>query len=384
MRMRAVLGIVSAAFLAGAAPALAEDLHPALCQRGVQIPELPLDYVLQQEAARYHDLVQDRMDPSAFDTVTEPSAEELMSNAFLAMAIEWPGVLSDMAAELPPEAHDLPWLIMLADIESSNPAPVEALVTSPLSITLPELLPIMRRHGLTEEAGLLRDGMKLFPEWTLNPYDRQKLVFGFDGSAIDEGLIQAIYEIEYRYPHEGRAWAAALALVGDAPGLQAVFLDRIRNADADHRLDHLLFALHRHCVSRSSHAAVGMDVDGLEAAYLSMGSAQAALLMMDDLAAGLEGRSAAMYIDLDGALLAERLLRVLDLRGEPALADGLRKVLAEFPKPFPRHPDDRWSMMEFFTPAQWERLDTAFPEDGYDQLRAAMLRLALESGLLAK
>ena len=383
MRMRAVFGIVSAAFFAGALPAMAEDL-PALCQRGVQAPELPLDYVLQIEAARYHQMVQERMDPAAFETVEAPTAEELMSNALLAMAIEWPGVLSDMAGELPPEAHDLPWLIMLADVESANPAPVEALVTSPLSITLPDLLQIMKRHGLTEEAGLLREGMRLFPDWTLNPYDRQKLIVGYDGSAIDENLLQALYEIEYRYPFEGRAAVAAMALIDSQPALRDFFSNRIKNADADHRLEHLIYALQQDCLPDMTYDVSMEAVNRLETSYLSMGSAQAALLMMDDLANGLDGRSAAMYIDLDAAVLAERLLRVLELRGETVLADGLRKALAEFPKPFPRDANDRWNLMEFFTPEQWERMDTAFPEDGYAQVRAAMLRLAQESGLLAR
>lgn len=381
--MRAVFGIVSAAFLAGTLPASAEDL-PALCRRGVQTPELPLDYVLQQEAARYHNLVQERMDPAAFETVATPTAEEAMSNALLAMAIEWPGVLSDMAGELPPAAHDLPWLIMLADVEAANPAPVEALVTSPLSITLPQLLPIMRRHGLAQEASLLREGMRLFPEWALNPYERQRLIAGYDGSAIDQGLLQALYEIEYRYPVEARAPAAAMALIDSQPALQAYFRSRVTNVDADRRLDHLIYALQQDCLPDMTYDASVQAINRLESAYLAMGSAQAALLMLDDLANGLDGSSAAMYLDLDAAVLAERLLRILDLRGETALADGLRKVLAEFPKPFPRDPNQRWELMEFFTPQQWERLDSAFPEDGYTQLRAVMLRLAQDSGLLAR
>ena len=381
--MRNVFGIVCGPLMAAALPAMAGDL-PALCQRGAQAPELPLDYVLQLEAIGYQTRVQERMDPSAFDTVQEPTDQEMMGNAILSMAIEWPGILSDAAAELPPEAHDLPWLIMLADVENTNPAPVEALVTSPLSITLPELLPIMRRHGLTEEAGLLREAMKLFPDWTLNPYDRQNLIVGYDGAAIDENLLQALYEIEYRYPLEGRASAAIMELIDSQPALKAFFRSKITSAGADQRLEHLIYALQQHCLPDMTYDVSAEAVNQLETAYLSMGSAQAALLMMEDLASGLDGRSAAMYLDLDAAVLADRVVRVLDLRSETVLAEGLRKVLAEFPKPFPRDANERWGMMEFFTPEQWERLDNAFPEDGYQQLRLAMLQLAHDSGLLAK
>src|SRR5690606_33218034 len=122
--------------------------------------------------------------------------------------------------------------------------------------------------------------------------------------------------------------------------------------------------------------------DEVEAAYLSLGSAQAGLLMMDDLAQGLEGSSPQMWLDGSGAALAVRLVRLLDLRGEAVLADGLRQVLAEFPEPFPRDSDARWEAMDRFAPENWTRMDTALPEDAYDLIRRAMLSLARDAGLL--
>ncbi len=112
--MRGVFAVVMAGLLAAVPPAWAEPA--AICQRGAQAGGVPLDYLLHLEAREYHDLVLQRMDPAAFDPGGQAEWEDYLRSAVLAEAIEWPGVLADRAAALPPEAHDLPWLVMLGDL----------------------------------------------------------------------------------------------------------------------------------------------------------------------------------------------------------------------------------------------------------------------------
>lgn len=373
--MRGVFAMVMAGLLAAAPPAWAEPA--AICQRGAQAGGVPLDYLLHLEAGEYHDLVLQRMDPSAFDPGGQAEWEDYLRSAVLAEAIEWPGVLADRAADLPPEAHDLPWLVMLADLETGLFGSAESLLIRPQSIMLPDLLLLMERHGLSEEAALLREGMALFPQWDLNPADRQLAVYSVEGEIADPSREQALRNLDARYPRDGGAMRAAVALLEGLPGLAQLYRARLDALDDEARLDHLLLALRRDCLPAWLYTP-----DEVEAAYLSLGSAQAGLLMMDDLAQGLEGSSPQMWLDGSGAALAVRLVRLLDLRGEVVLADGLRQVLAEFPEPFPRDSDARWEVMDRFAPENWTRMDTALPEDAYDLIRRAMLSLAQDAGLL--
>ncbi|NGM44932.1 hypothetical protein G5B31_05220 [Rhodobacter sp. SGA-6-6] len=373
--MRGVLGAVMAGFLATALPAAAETA--AICQRGAQAGTVPLDYLLHLEGREYHDLVLQRMDPAAFDPGPSAAWEEYLRGAVLAEAIEWPGVLADKAADLPPAAHDLPWLVMLADLETGIFGPAEVLLTRPQSILLPDILPLMERHGLAEEVAVLREGMALFPEWGLNPAERQLAIYSVEGEIVDARREEALRDLDARYPRNGRAMAAAVALLQGQPELAQLYRARLDAMGDEARLDHLVLVLRRDCLPAWLYAA-----EEVEAAYLSLGSAQAGLLMMDDLAQGLDGALPQIWLDSSGSALALHLLRVLELRNETALVEGLRRVLAEFPRPFPRDGEARWSAMDGFGPETWNRLDTALPEDAYDLIRSAMLSLARDSGLL--
>lgn len=364
-----------AGFLAAALPAAAETA--AICQRGAQAGTVPLDYLLHLEGREYHDLVLQRMDPAAFDPGPSAAWEEYLRGSVLAEAIEWPGVLADKAADLPPAAHDLPWLVMLADLETGIFGPAEVLLTRPQSILLPDILPLMERHGLAEEVAVLREGMALFPEWGLNPAERQLAIYSVEGEIVDARREEALRALDARYPRGGRAMAAAVALLQGQPELAQIYRARLDAMGDEARLDHLVLVLRRDCLPAWLYAA-----EEVEAAYLSLGSAQAGLLMMDDLAQGLDGALPQIWLDSSGSALALHLLRVLELRNETALAEGLRRVLAEFPRPFPRDGEARWSAMDGFGPETWNRLDTALPEDAYDLIRSAMLSLARDSGLL--
>lgn len=373
--MRGVLGAAMAGFLAAALPAAAEPA--AICQRGAQAGTVPLDHLLHLEGRAYHDLVLQRMDPAAFDPGPSAAWEDYMRGAVLAEAIEWPGVLADKAADLPPGAHDLPWLVMLADLETGLFGPAEALLTRPQSILLPDILPLMERHGLTEEVAVLREGMALFPEWGLNPAERQLAVYSVEGEIVDARREEALRRLDDRYPRGGRAMAAAVALLQGQPELAQLYRARLDAMGDEARLDHLLRTLRRDCLPAWLYYP-----DEVERSYLSLGSAQAALLMLDDLAQGLDGSLPQVWLDSSGSTLAPQLLRVLELRDETALAEGLRRVLAEFPRPFPRDGEARWAAMDGFGPETWNRLDTALPEDAHDLIRSAMLSLARDSGLL--
>jgi len=175
---------------------------------------VPLDYLLHLEAREYHDLVVQRMDPAAFDPGGQAEWEDYLRSSVLAEAIEWPGVLADKAADLPPGAHDLPWLAMLADLEGGIFGPAEALLIRPQSILLPDLLPLMERHGLTEETAILREGMALFPDWDLNPVDRQLAIYRAissmpGGKRRCGSLMAAIRAAAGPWPPRWRFWKAS-------------------------------------------------------------------------------------------------------------------------------------------------------------------------------
>jgi hypothetical protein len=353
------------------------ELAP-ICQRGAVAGPVPLSFLLSQEAAEYYEESYARMDPGAFDPGDDAGWEAWHRASILAQAIEWPGILADRAAKLPAGAHDLPWLILLAELESTYGNPVSVLLINPQSILLPDLLPLMQRHGMTEEAEVLRQAMVLFADWDINPAERFLAIYGLDGTLADPALEAAVRALAEAYPKTRGAEAAALRLLEQVPDLAQLYQARMAAADDGARLDQLIGHLRQTCL-----AGWWETPDEADRAYLSLGTAQAALLMMDDLATTLDGTSAQVWLDGVGATMAPHLLKVLDIRGEAELAKGLRRAMAEFPQPFPREMEARWTVFESFPPEAWARIDTALPEDGYDRLRAAMLALALESGLLA-
>ena len=153
-----------------AAPSLAEGLPP-ICARGAVSGPLPMAHLIQLEMTDYLVMHGGRVDFDAFAPEDLDDTEAVMAAYTLAAAIEWPGVLADRAAELPKAAHDLPWLVLLASVDSTHGDPVWTLTQGAESILSPDLLPVMERHGLTEEARVLRTAMALFPDWETLPYD---------------------------------------------------------------------------------------------------------------------------------------------------------------------------------------------------------------------
>jgi len=376
--MRKAAGLLAALILWAVSPVVQAQSDP-ICQRGAVAGPVPAEYLLRQEARGYYDEVYQRMDPAAFDPGPDAGWEEIFLNNTLAQAIEWPGVLADRAADLPPKAHDLPWLALLAQIERDNTSPVSPLLIMSESILLPDLLPLMERHGLTGQARVLAEAKALFPDWQLNPGLRQFALYEMDGTEIDPDLVSAVYRLSDEYPFPGEAEAAALSLMQAVPGTEEILRSRLTTGGPEAALDQVLLRLRQECLAPEWYTPEAAD-----AAYLSMGTAQAALLMMEDLALGLDGTSPQIWLDGVGADMAPHLVKVLVIRGETALADGLRRAMAEFPQPFPRLAEGRWDAFETMPPEAWQRIDASMPEDAYDRLRAAMLLLAQDSGLLPR
>lgn len=370
-----------ALFLAGLAPlpSLAQDAEALpLCARGASAGAVPMAHLLQLEQQDYFARVIERMDAEAFAPAPDAPTEELYYASLLPIAIEWPGVLADRAAELPPEVHDLPWLITLAGIEAGYLDPIYVLTQSTESILSPQLLPIMQRHGLTQEARALRMAMGLFPTWSADPADRMKAVMSYDSQVVDEGLKAALDAAGRAYPREKKgAEAAALRLIASVPAVEAEYRRRQEGMSADQRIDWLMQRLWVECPTDWSTPAEA------DRAFAAMGSAQAALLMLESLALGMEGNSLATWFDTYEATMSGQIATILALRGETGLADALRQGMAEFAAPFPRDTEARWQAMQAFDDDTYARLDALMPEDSYDRIRAVMIALAVESGLLA-
>jgi hypothetical protein len=355
-------------------PALAQDL-PRLCQRGAQGEPVPLSHALTLEMQDYFATHAGRVTYPDIDPADTASAADPMAQLTFAQAIEWPGVLADRAAELPEAAHDLPWLVLLAHVDSSYGDPVWSFSQGPESILLPHLLPMLDRHGLTEEARILRMVLGLYPEWDADPSQRR--VIDASGNVIDEDLNAALDAAHRSWPvGEHRAREAALRLIEADPGLKAGFQARIDALDDNARLDILLRGIWESCVTD------WWDLSGAERSLSRMGSAQAALILMDSFTSTAEGTSLYAWFEESSGGHSEMLARLFDRRGLTDLADGLRAGMALFPQGFPREDYLRWDAMAQMDAASLARFDTLLPGDSYDLVRADMLLLARESGLL--
>lgn len=355
-------------------PAMAQDLPP-LCQRGAQGEPVPLSYALTLEMQDYFVTHAGRVSYPDADPDDLSGATDLGAQMTFAQAIEWPGVLADRAAELPEAAHDLPWLVLLAYLDSAYGDPVWSLSQGPESILLPHLLPMLDRHGLTEEARILRMVEGLYPDWDADPSQRR--VIDASGNVIDEDLNAALDAARRSWPvGEHRARDAAVRLIKADPGLEAGFQARIDALDDNARLDILLRGIWESC------APDLWDMANAERSLARMGSAQAALILMDSFSSTAEGTSLYAWFEETVGGHSAILARLFDRRGLTDLADGLRAGMALFPQGFPREDYLRWDAMAQMDTDGLTRFDTLLPGDSYDRVRADMLLLARESGLL--
>jgi hypothetical protein len=357
-------------------PAHAEPAAP-ICARGAVATPLPLTYALELEAADYSTQVAMRADFDLFTPEQTGDLTDVTSGTTLAMAIEWPGVLADRAAELPKPAHDLPWLILLAQIDSTYGDPVTALTQGIESILTPDLLPLMQRNGMAAEARVLRTAMDLFPEWGLNPADRTRQLIGPDGSTVNETLQAGLDAASRAWPTgQNRARDAAMAIIAADPQLLTAFQARLAVLDDHDRLGHLTTDLWQNCMTD------WYSSDESDQAYAAMGSAQAALLLMDALSYADEPPSLYYWFEARDATQTATLARLLDRRGLTDLAQALRAGMALFPQPFPRFEEDRWAAMQAMDEVTLDKFYNMMPPDAYERLRADMIILARDAGLL--
>ncbi len=362
-----------------ALPVLGKDRTalPASCQRGATADPLPLAYALELEMLDYFTTHADRVDYEAFAPDDPSDGQAVYSASVLAQAIEWPGVLADRAAELPASAHDLPWLALLAYAQTDRIDPVWTLTQGTESILSPDLPPLMERNGLTVEAGLLRKAMALFPDWGLNPADRAGLVTDFASGLVDEPLKAGLDTIGAHWPLVPNGAAeAALRLVRAEPALLTAFEARLAAlSDAD-RLDVMLSRLWTDCMVNE------WTPDQADANLAAMGSAQAALLLLDTLSFSIDGTSLYSWFEDNSAGHSAMIARLLERRGEKDLAAALLAGMAVFPEPFASDSETRWSQLSALDAAAIATLDGLMPEDAYERIRLVMLDLARDADLL--
>lgn len=355
-------------------PARAQDLQP-ICQRGARGEPVPLSHALTLEMQDYFVTHACRVTYPDTDPADPSAASDLGAQLVFAQAIEWPGVLADRAADLPEAAHDLPWLVLMAHLDSAYGDPVWSLTQGPESILLPHLLPMLDRHGLADEARILRKVMGLYPEWDADPSQRR--VIDASGNVIDETLNAALDAARQSWPvGQHRARDAALRLIEADPALKGSLQARIEALDENERLDILVRGIWENCVTG------WWDIADADRSLARMGSAQVALILMDSFAATAEGTSLYAWFEQTAGGHSEMLARLFDRRGLTDLADGLRNGIALFPQGFAREDYLRWDAMAQMDADTLARFDTLLPNDSYDQVRADMLLLARESGLL--
>jgi hypothetical protein len=364
-----------------AIPAQAQNPKPLpeICQRGALAEPVPFEHVLYLEMLDYFAIHADRVDYEAFAPKDQSDHEAVYEASTLAQAIEWPGVLADRAAELPESAHDLPWLILLAYSQTDNLDPIWALTRGPESILSPDLPPLMERHGLTVEAELLRKAMALFPDWGLNPADRAGLVVAYNGGKVNEPLSAALETLGAHWPLQPNGAAeAAMRLIRAEPALLAGFEARLAALSDAERLDIQVGRLWTACM------ADWWTPEEADASLALLGSAQAGLLLLDMLSFMVDGTSLHPWFEDNGAGQTAVIAGLLERRGEAELAAALREGMALFPQPFARDSETRWTQLELMDEATIARIDRLMPEDGYDRIRAVMMGLAKDSGLLPR
>lgn len=356
----------------------AQDL-PAICARGAVAEPIPPSHWLQGEVMDYFTTLGERTDYDLFEPDDITDAQAVAAAYTLAQAIEWPGVLADRAAELPKAAHDLPWLALLAYIETQPGDPIWALTQGPESILTPDLLPLMERNGLTAEAQVLRTAMALFPEWGLNPADRLRQVVSTDGEVVDEVLMANLEAATRAWPAErAGATAAAMRLIGQVPDLQSDVDRYLAGLSDDQRLDYLLQLLNGKCATSWWTPEEG------DRALARIGSAQAALILMDTLTYTMETPSLYAWFDDPNAAHSGALARVFARMNEPVVAKALTDGMDLFPTPFPRSMEARWDAFRTFDSDGLAKIDSLLPDDAYDRIRRTMLALARDANLLPK
>jgi Domain of unknown function (DUF4375) len=351
--MRAVRGLLVGVALAG--PAVANP-----CDPGARL-DFPLSVVLRDEATQY------TIDAIMADDVP-PDADPIQP-----YATAYRLGLAERAAALPPDLSGLPYLIALSEV-ASYPDPLYSLLVAAQSAVLPEMIAAADRHGLPDEAKLLRVPLAVFPDWDAGPSARSAMLDGDGLGALKEwAMDRSSRSLHAAAP---RISAATEALIAGDPKLTAEYEARRQAVPPDRRIDHLVERLVAECL------ADWWTPEEADAAFAGMAQPQSDILILFFFLAESFNGSTHQYFYNSSGTMAPQLADLLDRIGLPDHADGIREGMAMFPAPYPRDTDARRDVMAGFTEAEDEALYalTIWADDS--KVTEAMVRLAKDSGLM--
>lgn len=349
-------------FLVGAVvgAALTGPVVASPCDPGARL-DYPLSAVLRDEATQY--------------TIDAIMAEDVPPDAdpILPYATAYRSGLAERAAALPPGLSDLPYLIALSDV-ASYPDPIYSLAFSAQSTVLPEMIAAADRHGLSEEARLLRVPLAAFPDWDAGPSARSAALEGDGlGPMTEWAMDRASRSLHAAAP---RITAATEALIAGDPKLAAEYETRRQSVTPERRVDHLVEQLVAECL------ADWWTPEEADAAFAEMAQPQSDILILFFFLAESFNGSTHQYFYNSSGTMALQLADLLDRIGLPDHAAGIRTGMAMFPAPYPRDTDARRAVMAGFTEAEDEELYalTVWADDG--KVSAAMVQLAKDAGLM--
>jgi hypothetical protein len=339
---------------------LAGPVAASPCEPGARL-DYPMSAVLRDEATQY------TVDAIVADDVP-PDADPL-----LPYATAYRLGLAERAAALPPGLSDLPYLIALSEV-ARYPDPLYSLTYAAQSTVLPEMIAAAERHGLPDEAGLLRVPMVVFPDWDAGPSARTATMGGGGIGVMSEwAMDRASRSLNAAAP---RTSAAVEALIASDPQLAADYEAQRQSVTPERRVDHLVERLVAECLAN------WWTPKEADAAFAGMAPAQSDILVLFFFLAESFNGSTHQYFFNSSGTMAPQLAEVLDRIGLPDHAAGIREGMAMFPTPYPRDTDARRDVMAGFTEAEDEALYalTIWADDG--QVGDAMVRLATEAGLM--
>jgi hypothetical protein len=335
------------------------------CAPGAVV-DYPLTEVLNDEASGYHveAIIRGPVDGSA---------------EVYGYADQYPKVLAERSAALPPALADLPYLIVLgAQVEFADP--LQMLTYTPESTVLPQVVAALDRQGLTEAAKAAQVPLEVFPGWDGGLSKRLEEA-RTSGSGWPDGargiLMRVAADALHRMAPEIQA--ATLDLLASDPKVAAEYeVLRVAVKD-DRRVQYLIEQLMVQCMGNWGWTPTEMD-----AAFARLAPPQRDLMLMHLFLSESFNGSTHQYFFNSSGTMAPQLAETLDRLGLPDHAAGVREGMAIFPAPYPRDTDARRDVMADFTEVEDEALYqlTIWADDGL--ILDAMNRLARDAGVMPR
>ena len=315
--------------------------------------------------------------------------------------LPWPAVLAEQRATLPPDLADLPLLALLARIEADGTAATMVMAMGNAGVLIPEMPALLRRHGLESRATAFEALLAEFPDWSPGATTRDAVLARMgDSSAMTPGG-SGLYAAFFDYPQDDATRWAAYRLGLKDPAQRAAWQARARSASPAERLDWLEARLRRDC------GWLGWwEPETGQALLARQGRAQDQIMLISDYLFISAGAGLGGYLYASQAALAPELALVLEERGLRDEAERLRDGMELFGNPFPRATEDRETVvladppliteidrlenrLRWFSPrstAETPQTDifAPLPQQDVAALRAEMLKIATEAGLLPR